>query len=67
MTNVIYICDRKQPCSVHCLNHKGYPCHHTSNPDHAKNGTCERPWEDPARFEVFDEIEGRLPSYWERV
>lgn len=60
--NVVYICDKKAcPFPQSCKRFKDYECHHTSKPEHAKNGVCLDPWNHLDRFEVIGENQ-----YWEK-
>ena len=45
--DILYICDKKKECGAHgCFE----ACKHTSDPSHALNGACKRPWMYPERF-----------------
>jgi len=54
MATVAYICDFKDPrCKDRCSGPSFGICFHTTDPDHAVNGSCPDPENHPERFEYF--------------
>ena len=61
---VVYLCDKQKECknSRSC----GVFCNHTTDPDHAKNGTVHSPEETKGRFDELPVFESNNLFYVER-
>lgn len=63
-SKIFYICDKKKHCNKNssCAMY----CHHTSDPDHAKNGAIRAPSEAVGRFIEMPVTDSNVICYFEK-
>ena len=61
--DVLYICDRKKSCAT--SDRCGKECRFTTDPKHAVNGACRRPYMHMERFRIEADV-GRGMFYVEK-